>query len=119
MVFKSTDNPNCPEIYDSERNIRLKRIGGIGRGVDQFELDWNGNIIKFDAYGKEGVIEKSRPLSIEWLIHCFTLPPELKNTESRRDAMSLMEEALKSYGYDAKTDWNGTSTVDFAPEIER
>lgn len=117
MGFETIRNSGFFEIYDEERNIRLRRVGGIGRGVDQFELDWDGDIVKFDAYGKRGAIENNRPISVDWTIYTFVLPDSLM--EKREEAKILVKEALEAYGYKANKDWHGKVTAKFSPKIKR
>ncbi|MAF98856.1 MAG: hypothetical protein CMH26_09490 [Micavibrio sp.] len=117
MVYRSVDTINNFEIRDDDRDISLKRVRGVGRGVDVFELSINGKIVEVEAFGKTSEIQNHIPMRIDWLIHCFRMPDSLK--PQRQEVMQLMKEALIEYRYDAKLDWDGISTVTFGPDIKR
>lgn len=103
-------------VADYERNAFLYRTGGAPYGeADFFEMDWNGNIIKFTAEANNSFDNNER-VTINWTITQYSIPEVLTNKYSEINI--LVFEALREFGFNFHKEYVNGVSVQISPSIQ-
>lgn len=119
MVF--VNEKDKKRTIDYERNAIIVGAPSIGKSkTDFFELQWNGEKIRF---GADLELQKQREgvWTANWTIDQVSIPllwNEDKNKNQLRELRQILIEGLMVYGVLFGKDDPGSVHVDFAPHVK-
>ena len=95
MVFVS--NYVEQKVVDVERDVTLITRGGEDRErMSSFEMNWQGQLIKFLAIREQGATIANHKNIVVWEVVGVDIPPSLHKKKS--EILSMIKEGLDAYG---------------------